>query len=65
MELQDLRMNVQKAKGALDYYEELLASKITDKEIAKQRLLIVKNEILGLAMKTEKIAKQLEDQIKK
>ena len=63
-DLKDLKVNVGKTKGALDYYEELLSSEITDKELAKQRLLIVKNEILKLTMTTEQIVKQLENQIK-
>jgi len=63
-DLKDLKVNVGKTKGALDYYEELLSSEITDKELAKQRLFIVKNEILKLTMTTEQIVKQLENQIK-
>ncbi|MBW2995087.1 hypothetical protein KY312_01940 [Candidatus Woesearchaeota archaeon] len=61
MEFDDLRINVQRTKGALDYYNELLSSGAT--EIAKQRLQIVKHEIIKLTMKTEHIVKQLENQI--
>jgi catechol-2,3-dioxygenase len=63
MELNDLRINIEKTKGALDYYEELLSSEITEIELARQRLSIVKNEILELTMKTEQAVKQLENQI--
>jgi len=65
MDLEGLRTNIRKTKGALDYYDELLSSKIEDKELAKQRLLIVKNEILQLVMRTEQLVKQLENQIRK
>ena len=64
MDLEDLRLNVQKTKGALDYYSELLSLGTADK-ITKQRLTIVKNEIIKLTMKTEQIAKQIENQITK
>ena len=63
MELDDLRINVQKIKGALDYYNELLSSETT--EITAQRLQIVRQEIIKLTMESEHIVKQIENQITK
>jgi predicted DNA-binding protein YlxM (UPF0122 family) len=65
MDLNELRINMEKTKGAVDYYEELLSSEISDKEIAEQRLNIVRSEILKLTMKTEQIVKQIENKIRK
>jgi hypothetical protein len=65
MELDELRINIEKTKGALDYYEELLSSDISDMEIAKQRLNLVRNEILKLTMVTEQLVKQIENKITK
>jgi hypothetical protein len=65
MDLADLKVNLLKTKGAVDFYEELSSSKIGDKKILSQKLLLVQGEILKLAMKTEHIIKELENKFRK
>ncbi|MBW3012520.1 hypothetical protein KY311_05005 [Candidatus Woesearchaeota archaeon] len=65
MDLADLRVNIEKTKGAIDFYEELLSSDIKDEEILRQKLLLVKGEILKLTMRTEHIVKALQYKFKR
>jgi hypothetical protein len=64
-ELDELRINAEKTKGALEYYAELLISRPEDEEIARQRFLIVRQELLDLTNKTEQLAKKIENLITK
>ncbi len=64
MDLADLKVNLLKTKGAIDFYEELRSSKI-DRQIAKQKLLLVQGEILKLTTKTDYIIKLLEHKFRR
>ena len=65
MDLADLKVNLLRTKGAVDFYEELLSSRISDSEIAGRKILLVQGEILKLAMRTEHIIKELESKFRK
>ena len=64
MDLADLKVNLLKTKGAIDFYEELHSSRM-DRQIAKQKMLLVQGEILKLTMKTDRIIKLLEHKFRR